>query len=132
MEGGDPKKESYDELQEALFSQDEIRDFPFALQPLYVKKDGGHSFAPVDERSAIPICGWQACRQRDAGKVHSENSPMAARNGPPSFPTESRIRQVSRNRCNALRSLCHKRKRQKEVVLLPAVQSLRDREYYFA
>jgi hypothetical protein len=41
MEGRDAKKESYDKLQEALFSQDEIRDFPFAPQPLYVKKDGG-------------------------------------------------------------------------------------------
>jgi hypothetical protein len=58
----------------------------------------------------------------------SENSQMAARNG----TAVIRIRQVSRNRCNLLRSLCHKRKRQKEVVLLPAVQTLRDREYYFA
>ncbi len=41
MQGGDPKKESHDELQHALFSQDEIRDFPFALQSQYVKKDGG-------------------------------------------------------------------------------------------
>ncbi|HEY2119946.1 MAG TPA: VWA domain-containing protein, partial [Candidatus Acidoferrum sp.] len=41
MEGGDPKKESHDELENALFSQDEIRDFPFVLQTQYVKKDGG-------------------------------------------------------------------------------------------
>lgn len=41
MEGGDPRKESHDELQDALFSQDEIRDFPFALQTQYVKNDAG-------------------------------------------------------------------------------------------
>jgi VWFA-related protein len=41
MEGGDPKKESHEELQDALFSQDEIRDFPFALQTQDTKKDGG-------------------------------------------------------------------------------------------
>jgi hypothetical protein len=41
MEGGDPKKLSHDELQDALFSQDEIRDFPFALQTQYVNKNDG-------------------------------------------------------------------------------------------
>ena len=53
MEGGDPKKQSHDELQDALFSQDEIRDFPFTLQTQYVKKDGGAGqldiLAPADE-----------------------------------------------------------------------------------
>jgi VWFA-related protein len=39
MEGGDPKKESHDELQEALFSQDEIGDIPMELQTQSFKID---------------------------------------------------------------------------------------------
>jgi VWFA-related protein len=50
MQGGDPKKESHDELQDALFSQDEIRDFPFALQTQYVKKDGGEGQLDIFSR----------------------------------------------------------------------------------
>jgi hypothetical protein len=38
-EGSDPREQSRDELQDALFSQDEIRDFPFELQTQYLKKD---------------------------------------------------------------------------------------------
>ncbi len=41
MQSGDPKRQSHDELQDALFSQDEIRDFPFTLQTQYVKNNGG-------------------------------------------------------------------------------------------
>jgi VWFA-related protein len=41
MQGGNPKTLSHDELQDALFSQDEIRDFPFVLQTQYVKKNSG-------------------------------------------------------------------------------------------
>ena len=40
-EGGDPKEQSHDELQDALFSQDEIRDLPMELQTQYVRKDAG-------------------------------------------------------------------------------------------